>query len=117
MNIFADENIPTSTVRDLRQMGHDVRDLRGTSEQGMPDEALWKIAQQENRLLITTDKGFARYRNELHSGIMIVRLKQPNLRKIHERVMQAMNQYKAEQWAGRLVVMRDTLQSVFPPEE
>ena len=117
MNIFADENIPTSTIQALRQMGHDVRDLRGTPEQGMPDDALWKISQREKRLLITTDKGFARYRDETHSGILIIRLKQPNLQKIHQRVMQAMSQHKAEQWPGRLVVMRDTVQSVFPAEE
>jgi len=27
-------------------------------EMGMTDYALWEIAQQEGRLLITTDKGF-----------------------------------------------------------
>lgn len=30
MRIFADENIPLMTVRALREMGHDVRDLHGT---------------------------------------------------------------------------------------
>ena len=72
----------------------------------MTDDALWEIVRREGRLLITTDKGFTRQRYELHRGILIVRLKQPNRHKIHERVMQAMNQFVAEEWLGLLVVVR-----------
>ncbi|MBC2745807.1 MAG: DUF5615 family PIN-like protein [ANME-2 cluster archaeon] len=50
MKIFVDENIPLMTVRVLREMGHDVRDIRGTAQMGMTDDALWEIAQQEGRL-------------------------------------------------------------------
>jgi predicted nuclease of predicted toxin-antitoxin system len=60
MKIFVDENIPLMTFRVLREMGHDVRDIRGTAEEGMADDALWEIVQQEGRLPITTDKGFTR---------------------------------------------------------
>jgi uncharacterized protein with PIN domain len=100
MKIFVDENIPLMTVRVLREMG-------------MSDDALWEIAQQEGRLLITTDKGFTQHREELHHGILIVRLKQPNRHKIHERVMQAMALFAAEEWCDSLVVMRDVMQSVW----
>jgi predicted nuclease of predicted toxin-antitoxin system len=113
MKIFVDENIPLMTVRVLREMGHDVRDIRGTVEMGMTDNALWEIAQQEGRLLITTDKGFTQHREEFHHGILIVRLKQPNRHKIHERVMQAMALFAAEEWRDSLVVMRDVMQSVW----
>jgi hypothetical protein len=50
---------------------------------------------------------------ELHHGILIVRLKQPNRHKIHERVMQAMALFAAEEWCDSLVVMRDVMQSVW----
>ena len=55
-------------------------------DEGVSDEILWKISQQEGQLLITTDKGFTEYREELHHGVLIVRLRQPNRRKIHQRV-------------------------------
>jgi predicted nuclease of predicted toxin-antitoxin system len=113
MKIFVDENIPLMTVRVLREMGHDVRDIRGTAQQGITDDVLWEIAQQEGRLLITTDKGFTQHREELHHGILIVRLKQPNRHKIHERVMQAIALFAAEEWCDSLVVMRDVMQSVW----
>ena len=40
MKTFVDENIPLMTVRALREMGHDVRDIRDTADEGMTDDAL-----------------------------------------------------------------------------
>ena len=111
MNIFVDENIPLMTVQVLREEGHDVLDIRGTPDEGMEDETLWNMSQREKRLLITTDKGFTQYRNDSHYGILIIRLRQPNRQKIHQRIMHAINEFKAEDWPGLLIVMRDVVQS------
>ncbi len=113
MKICVDENIPLVTVTELKNLGHDVLDIRGTIEQGLADDLLWEKVQRENRLLITTDKGFTNYRAESHYGILIVRLRQPNEQKIHARIMQAVNQYSDSEWHGLLVVMRDAVQSVW----
>ena len=43
---------------------------------------------------------------ELHHGILIVRIKQPNRHKIHERVMQAMALFAAEEGCDSLVVVQ-----------
>ncbi len=114
MKILADENIPKMSVQALRQLGHDVLDIRGTADQGMSDEALWELAQQEERLMITTDVGFTQYRFEQHYGILIIALKQPNRDKIHERIMLAIAQFREEQWPGIIVTMKDVVQSVWP---
>ena len=37
MKIFVDENIPVMTVRELRKLGHEVMDIRGTKDEGMAD--------------------------------------------------------------------------------
>ena len=87
MRVLVDENIPVLTVEGLRNLGHDVLDVRGTADQGVDDIDIWKIAQEQHRLLITTDKGFALRRSDLHSGILIVRLRRPNGPKIHQRIM------------------------------
>ena len=113
MNISVDENIPLITVQALRDLGHDVLDIRGTVDEGMPDDALWEMVQREGRLLITTDKGFAQHRDESHHGILIVLLRQPNRRRIHRRVMQAIAQFRTDEWSGLLVTMRDMVQSVW----
>ncbi|MGE0822940.1 MAG: DUF5615 family PIN-like protein [Candidatus Binatia bacterium] len=113
MKIAVDEHIPLMTVRALQDLGHDVRDIRGTTDEGMQDEDLWEMAQREERLLITTDKGFTHYRTVPHYGILVVRLRTPNRHRIHRRIMHAMTQFNEAEWPGLLVVMRDTAQSIW----
>jgi hypothetical protein len=72
MKILVDENIPLMTVKALRSKGYDVRDIRGTGDQGIQDADLWQIAQQEKRLLITTDKGFSSQRYEEYHVVFTV---------------------------------------------
>jgi predicted nuclease of predicted toxin-antitoxin system len=87
------------TVNGLRELGHDVRDIRGTPEQGLSDPDLWQMAKAEARLLVTTDKGFTEYRSSLpHYGILVVRLRQPNKRKIHAAVMGAIGRFQSGEW-------------------
>ena len=117
MKIFVDEDIPLMTVLALRMMGHDVRDMRGTPNQGMHDDALWEMAQREERLLITTDKGFTQYRAVPHHGVLIIRLRRPNRHKIHQRIMQALRRFSDTDWPGLLVVMRDVAQSTWRVRE
>jgi predicted nuclease of predicted toxin-antitoxin system len=112
MKIVVDENIPNITVEELRAMGHDVLDIRGTNRQGMFDSDLWALAQTEQRALVTTDKGFSTHRDDRHYGLLVVRLRQPNEQRIHARVMAAFRQFTEPEWPGLLVVMRDAVQSV-----
>ncbi|MDF1590565.1 MAG: DUF5615 family PIN-like protein [Desulfobacterales bacterium] len=103
------------TINELRQKGHEVIDIRGTDDQGLDDEALWQRVQMQKCVLITTDKGFSIHRDEAHHGILIIRLKQPTLLKIHQRVMQAISRYSEKDWSSLMVVMRDTVQSSWKP--
>ncbi len=111
MKIFVDENIPLITTKELILQGYDVIDIRGTNDQGIADDLLWKKAQDLQCLLITTDKGFAVHRDEPHHGILIIRLKQPSRQKIHQYVLQALKRYPPKEWPGLMVVMRDAVQS------
>jgi predicted nuclease of predicted toxin-antitoxin system len=113
MRILVDENIPNLTVDKPRAMGHDVLDIRGSERQGMFDDELWRLAQSEQRTVVTTDKGFSEHRNEQNYGILVVRLRQPNEQRIHTRIMAAFRQFTEREWTGLLVVMRDGVQSVY----
>lgn len=105
------------TVRALQTTGHQVCDIRGTPDEGMPDDELWKIAQRQRCLLVTTDKGFTQYRTVPHHGVLIVLLRQPNRHKIHQRIMHAMGTVAETNWPGLLLVMRDNVQSRWRLEE
>ena len=114
MRVAVDENIPGSVVDELKNRNWDVLDIRGTADEGMDDISLWKKVQSSERLFITTDKGFAQHRDEKHSGLLIVNLKRPNSAKIYSRVFHALDQF--DSWERRLVVMRDTVQTVWKQE-
>jgi predicted nuclease of predicted toxin-antitoxin system len=100
MKSAVDEHIPLMTIRVLQDTGHAVRDIRGTVAEGMQDEALGEIVQREERLLITTDKGFTQYRTVSYYGILVVRLRTPNRHRIHHRIMQAMAQLQKQRGLG-----------------
>lgn len=117
MKLFVEEHIPLMTVQTLRRLGHDVRDIRGTPDEGRQDDALWEMAQREERLLRTTDRGFTHYRTVPHHGVLIIWLRQPNRHKIHQRIIQALRQFSDTEWPGLLVVMRDVAQSTWRVRE
>ena len=111
MKILVDENIPKMTVSKLVEMGHDVADVRGAPQEGISDAVLWERARLEQRLLVTTDKGFAARRDEPYSGILIVRLRQPNRERIRSRVLQAIESMSPADRPGMLLVVRDSVRS------
>ena len=113
MKIFVDENIPAITVKELRRRGHEIMDIRGTDKEGATDDDIWKMIKKDGRLLVTTDKGFTQKRKEKHHGILIIRLKQPNRLKIHQKIIKAMSLFKDEGWSGLTVVTHDTFHSIW----
>jgi len=115
VQILVDENIPRPTVLRLRELGHDVLDIRGTPREGMKDELLWELAQKEKRLLVSTDRQFLRYWNVSHNGALVVLLSQAKLQTIHAKIMQTLDQFTPEEWRELLVVVRDTFQSIRRP--
>ena len=95
----------------LRALGHDVKDVRGASDQGIPDSDLWALATTEFRTLVSTDKGFTEYRHTTHHGILVVRLRQPNRQKIHNAVLYVFERFQSAEWPNLLVVVRDNTMS------
>jgi hypothetical protein len=89
----------------------DVRDLGGTPEQGVADIRLWELALSEQRMLVTTDKGFTEHRAEPHYGVLVVRLRQPNRKRIHSAIVNAMKRFREAEWPNLLVVVRDRTMS------
>jgi predicted nuclease of predicted toxin-antitoxin system len=113
MRILVDENIPNESVWSLIELNHDVKDVRRTRDEGIPDDKIWSIAQTEERLLITTDKGFSQFRYLPHHGMLLILLKQPTLDKIHQRIMRTMSDYSENDWKNRIVIVKDTVKSTW----
>ena len=64
MKILADENIPNFVIVALRRKGYEVLDLKQKSR-GAKDKEVIRIAKKEKSLLLTFDKDFIDYYNQL----------------------------------------------------
>ena len=76
MNLFADENVARGIVRWLRASGHDVL-YAAEARPGAPDADWLTEAEQEKRIVLTSDKDFGElvFRDGLSShGIVLLRL-------------------------------------------
>ena len=58
MKICVDENIPLNTIGELRDLGHEVLDIRGTINQGISDDVLWPNAQKIHERVMQAMKQF-----------------------------------------------------------
>ncbi|MBS3118260.1 DUF5615 family PIN-like protein [Candidatus Woesearchaeota archaeon] len=77
MNFLADENIPSSLTKALRNDGHKVKDLKEESLTGISDKEVIGLARKENLIVLTYDKDFLHF-VQLHPpkiGIVILRFK------------------------------------------
>jgi predicted nuclease of predicted toxin-antitoxin system len=78
MNFVADESLDAPIILALRKESHDVFSISESSPQ-IADEAVLKIANEQNRILLTSDKDFGElvFRLQLvSSGIVLLRLPQ-----------------------------------------
>lgn len=77
MHLLADENVPLPVVTALRTEGHEIAWI-GSEDPGLDDRAVLPRAHDEERLLITFDKGFGTliFQNEgpCPAGILLFRL-------------------------------------------
>jgi predicted nuclease of predicted toxin-antitoxin system len=77
ISFVADEHIPRPSIERLREAGHDVLSIR-ERHASMDDSSIIKLAQAENRLLISCDRDFGKLlflrQMECRVGIVYLRL-------------------------------------------
>lgn len=77
MNFITDENIFVPIVEKLRKMSHDVFDIKEQNLTSIDDLDIYKIALEQNRVLLTMDKDFSnilKYPPGNHPGIVALKL-------------------------------------------
>ncbi|HLC81017.1 MAG TPA: DUF5615 family PIN-like protein [Candidatus Nanoarchaeia archaeon] len=84
MNFLADENIPSSLIKALRDDGHKVKDLKEERLIGISDKEVTELARKENLVVLTYDKDFLHF-IQLHQprvGIIVLRFKNPQPQRV-----------------------------------
>ena len=108
MRIELDENIPVDLVAELSALGHDVEHV-ALRRAGTRDRDLWPIVQNERRLMISQDVGFADARmieSSPHFGFVLLRLEQDET-EIIARVREVFRTEPVETWQGCIVVINE----------
>ena len=75
---LTDENMSKSLVRELRDNGHNVKDIKEEKLFGAPDKEILNMAKAEDRIILTHDKDFSNILDfplQSHNGIILIRYK------------------------------------------
>ena len=108
MQIKVDEDLPNLAVETLIEKGYHAE---GVFEQGMSgwkDHQLWQAIQEEERYLVTADKGFAdirQYPPGSHGGVMLLRPDQDGINPILELLEAVLRQYDLNTLMGTITVV------------
>ena len=108
MLFLTDANVFVPMVEGLRQMGHDVFDLKEKDLERLSDSELYLLAQDQRRILVTMDKDFSSillYSPGEHHGIIVVKLYRLKVAKATSLFLNAMNDIKPENIPGNLVII------------
>jgi predicted nuclease of predicted toxin-antitoxin system len=77
MRFLTDEDVYPSIVQVLRDLGHDVFDIKEEKLTGIPDGEVYDLAKAQNRILVSMDKDFTNillYPLGDHWGIIVAKL-------------------------------------------
>lgn len=94
MKFLLDENVPNKYKLELETNG--FKDIKRINDfgKGLPDNQVYKISLEEERILITIDKDFYAYKKEENSGVISLSGK---LETPIEKVVQVMKQIQNDQ--------------------
>ena len=110
MKFFLDENFPKIAGRFLQQAGHEIFDIRSTEFEGSDDRKIFEFAQTEKAIFLTTDRDFFHtipYLFDEHFGVVVIALKQPNRKRIKEKIEWFVNNFNQIDMKNEIFLLRD----------
>ncbi len=108
MRFLTDENLPRIAVELLRELGHDVLDIREASMGGASDLQVAEVAMEEQRILVTQDLDFAnilQYPPDEYAGIVVLRVPRPTQHRVTETLRGFLSVVDAKMIHSALVIV------------
>jgi predicted nuclease of predicted toxin-antitoxin system len=108
MRIKVDEDLPAHVAEMLWEHGYEAQTVLEQGMGGWKDSALWELVQEEQRFLVTADKGFADIRTYppgTHAGVMLLRPDQDGIRPILQLLQQVLENYDLRALGAMITVV------------
>lgn len=121
MKLKLDENVDLRVVTFLRLAGHDVETVPNQGLNSAPDVELINVCRQEERCLVTADRGFGnrmRFNPSEYAGIVVIRLtSRANFTEWREAIETLILGLEQAEVFGKLWIIRQgTIQEYQPTE-
>ncbi len=121
MKLKLDENVDLRVVTFLRLAGHDVETVPNQGLTSAPDVELINVSRQEERCLVTADRGFGnrmRFNPSEYAGIVVIRLtSRANFTEWREAIETLILGLEQAEVFGKLWIIRQgTIQEYQPTE-
>ena len=104
MKFLLDENVHQGFCSFLRGLGHEVI----LSPKGVKNGEVFKLAQQQECILLTRDADFTaeHYKNKLHLGIILLRVPAGDLEAQQKGMLALFQRYNSLlEWQGKIIVL------------
>lgn len=111
MKFLADMGVSLSTVRLLREQGHEAIHLREEGLRQLPDEKILEKARQEGRIVLTFDLDFGDLMvtgTHMFPSVVIFRLHNETPTNVTARLFDVLAQRSRELEEGVILVVEDT---------
>ncbi|MEG4634757.1 DUF5615 family PIN-like protein [Microcoleus sp. AR_TQ3_B6] len=121
MKLKLDENVDLRVVTFLRLAGHDVETVPNQSLNSAPDVELINVCRQEERCLVTADRGFGnrmRFNPSEYAGIVVIRLtSRANFTEWREAIETLILGLEQAEVLGKLWIIRQGRIQEYQPSE
>lgn len=115
MKFLFDENFPKSCADYLASLNHEIIDFRGSNKEGLDDNLLFKLAQENSAVLHTTDKDFFHtipYLFDKHCGVIVIALSQPNGKDILTKLKWVIEKFEPSEISNKIFLLSDKNYSI-----
>ncbi len=110
MIFFLDENFPKAGGELLASRGYTVLDIRGSENEGADDDSVFKMAQEQSAIFLTTDKDFFHtipYKYSSHHGVIVFNLRQPNRFNIVDKLKWVLENIDISDFRNKVLLLHD----------
>lgn len=107
MRLLLDQDVYAATVNFLVNAGYDVILVSQLGLSQASDEEILKVAQDQNRVLVTRDRDYGNlvFVRGLGSGVIYLRILPSTLAVIHQELVHVLQVYSAEELKRAFVVV------------